>query len=45
MIAASVYAFGPYRLNVPVRSLYRNDEVVVLPPKVLEVLILLALAK
>jgi DNA-binding winged helix-turn-helix (wHTH) protein/TolB-like protein/tetratricopeptide (TPR) repeat protein len=41
MIAASVYAFGPYRLNVPVRSLYRNDEVVVLPPKVLEVLILL----
>ena len=41
MIAESVYAFGPYRLNALARCLYRNEELVVLPPKLLEVLILL----
>lgn len=42
LTARSSYRFGPYRLDGRDRLLYRNDELVALPPKVLDTLLLLA---
>jgi len=36
-----IYEFGPFRLDGPSRSLYRADEIVPLPPKVVETLLVL----
>jgi DNA-binding winged helix-turn-helix (wHTH) protein len=36
-----LYRFGPWRLDARDRLLYRNDELVALPPKVIDTLLLL----
>jgi DNA-binding winged helix-turn-helix (wHTH) protein len=41
LTARQLYRFGPYRLDVRDRLLYRNGELVALPPKVFDTLLLL----
>lgn len=41
MLVGKSYRFGPYRLQIPGLLLYRHDELVPLPPKVAQTLLLL----
>jgi DNA-binding winged helix-turn-helix (wHTH) protein/TolB-like protein/Flp pilus assembly protein TadD len=41
LTARQLYRFGPYRLDARDRLLYKNDELVALPPKVADTLLLL----
>src|SRR2546425_10195256 len=41
LTARPLYRFGPYRLDAKDRLLYKSDELVALPPKVFDTLLLL----